>query len=99
MSRRDAEKAATEGRHDQKHAEITVASASDIARVQRGIKLLGWDQTRFDAWLRSARSPLATTVNGVRVAPANPKISTLGEANKVWWALKRMAKHQGQGKD
>jgi hypothetical protein len=95
MSRRSAEKAATEGRHDQKHAEQTIAAAADLARIQHGMDLLGWDESRLEAWLRSSHSPLARKVNGARVAPADPQIRTLGDANRVWWALKRMAQLQG----
>jgi hypothetical protein len=96
MSRRDAEKAATEGRYDQKHSEQTLASAEDFARIRHGMDLLGWDQARLDAWLRSASSPLARKVNGVRMASAEPAIRTLGQANRVWWALKGMARAQGK---
>jgi hypothetical protein len=96
VSQRDAVKAATEGRHDQQFPEVTLASAEDLARVQHGIELLGWTRAQFDAWLRSTRSPLARRVGGVVQAPINPRIITLGEANKVWWALKGMARAQGK---
>lgn len=90
MSRHAAEKAGTEGRRDQIHAETTIASAEDIARIDRGLELLGWSRAQFDEWLRSPRSPL-----GKR---GSPTIRTLWDANRVWWALKGMAKHQGKWK-
>lgn len=102
LSRRDGEKMGTEGRGDQLHAETTLASAEDLARIQAVVEELGWDGgvsgARFDAFLRSPRSPLAKTINRVRVAPTAPEIRTLGEANKVYWALKRIAKSEGKWK-
>jgi len=80
MSRRAAEKAGTEGRSDQKHAETTLVSDADIRRIQRDLDALGWTQARLDAWLASPRGP-----NNRRVA-----IRTLGDANRVHWALNRM---------
>lgn len=77
-----AQKAGTEGRHDQIHNESTLVCAADLARIQYALDELGWNQAQLDAWLRSSRSPL-----GKR---ATPEIRTLGDANRVWWALKRM---------
>src|ERR1700733_9962162 len=44
MSRRDAQKSGTEGRHDQAHTETTLAGDRDIRRIQRELDRLGWDQ-------------------------------------------------------
>jgi hypothetical protein len=73
-----------------------MVTAADLARIQDAITRLGWNQQRFDAWLRSQSSPLARLLNGVRIAPTNPKIITLAQANRVWWALKKMLKREGK---
>lgn len=86
MSRYQGEKAGTEGRHDQLHTETTLAGDKDLRRIQRELTRLGWDQTRLDAFLASPRGP-----NGHSTA-----IRTLGEANRVYWALKRMASRKEQ---
>ncbi len=80
---RDGEKKGTEGRHDQIHAETTLAGPSEFAMIQRDLDRLGWDQARLKGFLRSRRSP----TRGITV------IRTLGEANRVHWALKHIAPH------
>jgi hypothetical protein len=80
QTRRDGQKAGTEGRHDQLHAETTLVGDKDIRRIQREMDRLGWNQSRLDAFLASPKSP-----NG-----RSTLIRTLGEANRVYWALKRM---------
>jgi len=79
-SRREAEKAGTEGRHDQKHRDSTLVGDTDIRRVQREMQRLGWDQRRLEAFLASPRGPNARRI----------QIRTVGDANRVYWALKRM---------
>jgi hypothetical protein len=88
MSRYQGEKAGTEGRHDQIHAETTLAGDKDLLRIQREMTRLGWDQARLDAFLASPSGP-----NG-----RSATIRTLGEANRVYWALKRMASRTEQAK-
>jgi len=83
-TRRDAEKAATEGRHDQIHHEITLVADKDVRRIQRELTRLGWDQARLDAFLASPRSPNARRTD----------IRTLGDANRVYWALKHITPRQ-----
>lgn len=83
MDRRSAEKAGTEGRHDQLHEETTLAGDKDLRRIQREMDRLGWDQSRLEAFLASPSGP-----NGRRVC-----IRTLGDSNRVYWALKRMGHH------
>ena len=80
MDRRGAEKAATEGRHDQIHAEITLVSAADFARIARQLTRLGWDQAGLGRFLLGSRGPLK----------GRSEILTLGDANKVYWALKHI---------
>jgi hypothetical protein len=76
-----ARKAGTEGRRGFESKEATMAGAAEFARIQYALDELGWSQDQLDAWLRSPRSPLGKS---------NPRIVTLGDANRVWWALKRM---------
>ncbi len=81
MSRREGQKAGTEGRHDQIHGrETTMVSGDDIKRIQRELDRLGWNQERLDAFLASTRSPIG----------GRTQIRTLGDANRVYWALKHM---------
>ncbi len=82
LDREAAQKAGTEGRRGYESNTATMASAAEFARIQYALDQLGWNQAQLEGWLRSTRSPL-----GKR---ANPKIVTLGDANRVWWALKRM---------
>jgi hypothetical protein len=82
LSREDAQKAGTEGRRGQETTEVTLAGPAEFARIEYALGELGWNQEQFGAWLRSPRSPL-----GKR---SQPEIRTLGDANRVWWALKRM---------
>ena len=87
QTRRDGEKAGTEGRHDQIHNETTLVGDKDIRRIQREMDRLGWDQSRLNAFLASPRGPNARST----------AIRTLGEANRVYWALKRIpAPHESK---
>lgn len=87
LDRDAAQRAGTEGRRGNASNETTLASAQDLARIQYVLDLLGWSQEQLAGFLASSRSPL-----GKRSAPA---IRTLKDANRVWWALKRMAIARG----
>lgn len=88
LSRHAAQQAGTAGRHDAEATnETTMASAADLARIAHILSLIGWDQPQLEAWLRSSRTPLR--------GRGNPVIRTLADANKVWWALKRIAQRKG----
>jgi hypothetical protein len=91
LDRHAAQKAGTEGRRGHASDEITLAGKSEFARIRYVLDLLGWSQAQLEGWLRSPRSPLRRK--------SAPTISTLGDANQVWWALKRMAKAQGKWKE
>lgn len=91
MDREMARRAGTEGRKGLATPSATLAGPAELARIQYALDLLGWSQAQLEGWLRSSRSPLS--------AKADPKIRTLGEANRVWWALKRMAQGHGVWKD
>jgi hypothetical protein len=82
MSRKQGQKAGTEGRHDQIHDETTLVGDSDIRRIRREMDRLGWDQARLDAFLASPSGPNARRTS----------IRTLGDANRVYWALKRIGR-------
>jgi hypothetical protein len=88
LSRRAAQAAGTEGRKGFDSNETTLAGAAEFKRIQYALDQLGWNQAQFDAWLRSSRSPLPRK--------ANPVLRTLYDANRVWWALKRILKSQGK---
>lgn len=86
LDREAARKAGTEGRRGFDSNETTLAGPADFARIQYVLSLIGWSQDRLDAFLRSPHSPLN---------PSNPTIRTLKQANRVYWALKRIATRQG----
>jgi hypothetical protein len=87
LSRDDAHKAGTEGRRGQEDRELTMAGPSELARIKYALDLIGWNREQLEAWLRSPRSPLRHK--------SSPEIRTLGDANRVWWALKRIAVRRG----
>lgn len=91
LDRDAADRAGNEGRRNDANRQSTLAGGSDLARIQYALSLLGWNQAQFEGWMHSPRSPL-----GKR---ANPQIRTVGDANRVWWALKRMAQNRGLWKE
>jgi hypothetical protein len=91
LSGEKAMQAGTEGRRDGERGKHTLVGPRDLARIQYALDLLAWTQEQLEGWLRSPRSPL-----GKR---SNPSIRTVGDANRVWWALKRMAQSRGLWKD
>lgn len=86
MDRKSAEKAGTEGRHDQIHAETTIVCAADFKRIQRHLTRLGWDEAGLHRFLLGSNNPLK----------GRTEILTLGDANKVYWALKRIPARKEQ---
>lgn len=94
-ARRDNKAAGTEGRKDGAANTRTIVSAEDLERIQDALTRLGWSAAQYEAWLRSARSPLAQKYGGTRVAPTDITLRTLRDANRVWWALKGMLKGRG----
>ena len=91
LRREAAERAGNEGRRRDTSNQSTMAGPQDLARIQYALDLLGWNEAQFNGWLKSTRSPL-----GHR---SNPQILTVGDANRVWWALKNMAKARGLWKE
>ncbi len=86
-TREAAQAAATAGRRGSQTAVMYMVSADDLARIENAIERLGWTRDRFDAWLRSSSSPLASKTD--------PQIRTLADANRVWWGLKSLLKKAG----
>jgi hypothetical protein len=81
LDREGARRAGTEGRRGSDSGAATMAGEQEFARIRYALAELNWGQAQLDAWLRSPRSPLNK---------AHPQIVSLGDANRVWWALKRM---------
>lgn len=81
---RDAAHAAgTEGRRKSGRKQSTIATTEDLAMIEAQLSLMGWNRARLDAFLQSASSPIKNR--------SNPQLRTLGDVNKVLWALKRIA--------
>jgi hypothetical protein len=89
LDRDQARRAGLDGRKDGEEysAAPQLASAIDLETIDNYYTRLGWDRSRFDAWLRSPRSPLKHK--------SAPTISTVADANRVRWALKGMLQHAG----
>jgi len=83
-----AQAAGTAGRRGETASPIYLVGSDDLARIDEASERLGWTHDRFDAWLCSSTSPLGNR--------ENPKIRTLADANRVWWALKSMLKQAGR---
>lgn len=83
QSKRDrAQALGAEGRRGHRDP-ATIAAQEDLARVTAQLDVMGWTGARLDAFLRSPSSPLR--------GRTDPKIRTIGDANRVCWALKRIA--------
>ena len=87
--RAQARRAGLDGRRDgsEYSAAPQIATAADLARIQRLLDLLGWGEESLRKFLDSSRSPLSKR--------ADKTIRTTADANKVWWALKRIAQQKG----
>ncbi len=88
-SRDQARRAGLDGRKDgHEYADSPqMATAQDIARINGMCEQLGWTEETFRRFLASDRSPLAKR--------SDKTIRTTSDANKVWWALKRIARQKG----
>lgn len=84
--RRSAMEAGTQGRKSSAGNKVDVlAGQEDFDRIRAGIERLGWDEPHFQKWLQSPCSPV----------PYPHQIRTLADANRVWWAIKRMLIRRG----
>lgn len=80
-SRERAKAAGTEGRRGSSKS-ATLVSANELEMIKRKLQELGWTQETFERWLHSPSSPLAKS--------ASKQIRTVGDANRVYWALKHI---------
>jgi hypothetical protein len=69
----------TAGRRGVDSKTVRMADADTWSLIDRLLGQLGWTRDRLDAFIRSSKSPLRGRL-----------ISTLGDANRVIWALKGM---------
>jgi hypothetical protein len=87
---RDRESARAAGRHGRKGALVEVpmlAAPEDIARVHALRESVGMSIESFEEWLRGRNSPLGRF--------GDPALRTVGDANKVLWALKALLRRAG----
>ena len=89
LDRDQARRAGLDGRKDgaEYSAAPQIVTAQDIDRIAALREQLGWSDESFRAFLESSRSPLSKR--------ADKTIRTTSDANKVWWALKRIAQSKG----
>lgn len=78
-----ARAAGTEGRKGSRDS-LTIATAEDISMIDVQLNLMGWTRARLDALLSSPSSPLGRR--------SNPELRTLKDVNRVFWALKKIAR-------
>jgi hypothetical protein len=86
--RDQAQAAGTEGRRGSRD-KFTIATAEDLGMIDAKLSDMGWTLERLDAFLRSPSSPLR--------GRSNTQLRTVGDVNKVLWALKRIAERQARG--
>lgn len=86
--RQRAQAMGAEGRRGRR-ASSTIAAQEDLDRVAQQLTTMGWDQARLDAFLRSPSSPLR--------GRTDPKLRTVGDCNRVIWALRRIAARSARG--
>lgn len=63
-----------------------MASREDMERIESAIARLEWNEERYRQWLGSPRSPLKGRMT----------VRTQADANRVWWALKKMLQRAGR---
>ncbi len=81
-SRHLAQAYGTAGRRGRVEKEVRLVDAETIRVLDSLIASLGWSRERFDAFLRSPKSPVRSGA-----------IRTLGEANRAIWALRNILRH------
>lgn len=89
MDRERALRHGKDGRYDSTFQDAPqMAEGFDLEVIESYYARLGWSRETFDNWLRSPRSPLGRN-------KSQPRITTVAQANKVRWALKRMLQQKG----
>ncbi|MFL6310625.1 MAG: hypothetical protein ACJ71W_00840 [Terriglobales bacterium] len=87
MKDRDqAHAAGTEGRRGSR-GNFTIAQAEDLSMLDAMLTEMQWTRERLDAFLVSPSSPLR----------GRTQLRTVGDVNRVLWALKRIAARQAKG--
>jgi hypothetical protein len=87
MKDRDqAHAAGTEGRRGSR-GNFTIATAEDLKMLDVMLTEMSWTRDRLDAFLSSPSSPLRGRM----------QLRTVGDINRVLWALKRIAARQAKG--
>lgn len=87
--RDQAQAAGTEGRRGSRD-KFTLAAAEDLGMIDAQLTEMDWTRQRLDALLHSPSSPLGRR--------SNPELRTLGDVNRVLWALKGIAAQQAKAK-
>jgi hypothetical protein len=83
-SRRQAQELGTAGRRGREVDSTQLAGQRELGHIEDLLTQLGWDQARFDGWMRSMHSPLGH----------RSEVRTLADANQVRWGLKRLLRRQ-----
>jgi hypothetical protein len=87
MKDRDqAHAAGTEGRRGSR-GNFTIAQAEDLSMLDAMLTEMQWTRERLDAFLTSPSSPLR----------GRTQLRTVGDVNRVLWALKRISERQTRG--
>jgi hypothetical protein len=84
-NRDQAKAAGTEGRRGSR-SKLTIADAEDLAMIDSQLTAMQWTRERLDALLASPSSPLGSKRS------SNPVLRTVGDVNRVLWALKGIAR-------
>jgi hypothetical protein len=84
--RDQAHAAGTEGRRGSRD-KFTIAQAEDLAMLDAMLTEMEWTRERLDAFLISPSSPLR----------GRNQLRTVGDINRVLWALKGIAARQAKG--
>lgn len=84
-NREEAHAAGTEGRRGSR-TNFTVASTENLAMLDMKLTSMGWTRARLEAFLQSPSSPLR----------GRSEIRTVGDINRVLWALKRIDERQAK---
>jgi hypothetical protein len=83
MSGQRARELGTAGRRGAAQQSAALPGKLELQAIEDLKAQLGWDNVRFDAWLRS------------RYSPVRGMVRTLADANRVRWALKAILKRTG----
>jgi hypothetical protein len=83
-----AHAAGTEGRRGSR-GKFTIATSDDLNMIDSQLTAMEWTRERLDAFLTSPSSPLRTS--------HNRQLRTVGDVNRVLWALKGIAARQAKG--